>query len=67
MEPGTLACVEQHLGFMVLIVYRLLRKPELDMYCSPCRLNEPISLLILHKSKLYTVNFALVFNRIIVL
>lgn len=34
MEPSTLACVEQHLHFMVLIDDRPLRKPESDIYCS---------------------------------
>lgn len=63
MEASTLACVEQHLGFIALIVYRPLRKPELghllQQYCP----DEPIYFLTLRQSVINTPNFALVCNR----
>lgn len=33
MKHSTLTCVEQHLGFIVLIVYRHPEGPEWDVYC----------------------------------
>lgn len=44
MKHSTLTCVERHLGFTVLIVYRLFKGPEEGKLLQECCLNGSVSL-----------------------